>query len=166
MLPPSRTCPLLLTAIASLASSLTRPPSLKPPAHVPAQFVGTWRLVSFQGDSFSQRLKRGAHPTGYLYYDATGHMAAQIQPDRKRASWSQTQLPTPEQALDAVTGYAAYFGTFTVDEHAHTVTHHREGALNLDFVDYVRRYEFAGADRLILVPVDRPGNRLVWDRVR
>ena len=73
---------------------------------------------------------------------------------------------TAEQALDVVTGYAAYFGTYSVNEKAQTVTHHREGALNLDVVDYVRRYEFDGNGRLILVPVERPGNRLVWERVK
>jgi hypothetical protein len=99
-------------------------------------------------------------------YDATGNMAVQIQPDRRRPSWPQKQLPTAQQALDAVNGYAAYFGTYIVNEKDHTVTHHREGALNFDFVDYVRKYEFQGSDRLVLLPVDRLENRLVWERVK
>ena len=108
---------------------------------------------------------RGPHPTGLLIYDATGHMAAQIQPDRRRVSWPRVQRPTAEQALDAITGYTAYFGTYVVDEKARTITHHREGALNFDAVDYVRRYEFDSTGRLILVPVDRAETRLVWERV-
>src|SRR5205085_2958224 len=79
-------------------------------------FVGTWRLMLFEQDSAGALLRRGAHPTGYLYYDASGHMAAQIQPERKRASWPHTMAPTAEQALDAATGYIAYFGTYTVNE--------------------------------------------------
>jgi Lipocalin-like domain len=129
------------------------------------RLLGTWRLVGFQSDSFTVAA-RGARPTGLLIYDATGHMAVQIQPDRRRASWPQSQAPTPEQALDAVRGYTAYFGTYSVDERAHTITHHRDGALNLDFVDYVRRYEFDPNGRLILLPVDRPQSRLVWERVK
>jgi|SRR5690348_8507487 len=129
-------------------------------------FVGTWRLVLFEQDSAGALLRRGAHPTGYLYYDASGHMAAQIQPERQRASWAQTVAPTAEQALDAATGYIAYFGTYSVNEQSRIVTHHREGALNLDVVDYSRRYEFQGNDRLVLLPVGRPGVRLVWERVR
>ena len=128
------------------------------------RFIGTWRLVSIQGDSLSH-LARGDHPTGYIYYDATGHMAVQIQPDRKRPSWSSTKSLSGEEAVEALTGYTAYFGTYTVDPGARTVTHHREGALNLDVVDYVRRYQFEGADRIALMPVDRPGYRLVWERV-
>src|SRR2546425_11345877 len=46
-----------------------------------ARFIGTWRLVSFQGDYISHVQNRGAHPTGLIYYDATGHMAVQIQPE-------------------------------------------------------------------------------------
>jgi len=127
--------------------------------------VGTWRLVSFRSDSQTMA-SRGPRPTGLLIYDATGHMAVQIQPDRRRPSWPQRQLPTPEQAIEAVNGHAAYFGTYTVDERARTVTHHREGALNFDFVDYIRRYEFDASGRLILLPADRPDNRLVWERVK
>ena len=130
-----------------------------------AKLIGTWRLVAFTSDSASMAM-RGAKPTGLLIYDATGHMAAQIAPDRRRPSWPQKQLPTPQQALDAVTGYAAYFGTYKVDAKSHMVTHHREGALNLDLVDYVRKYEFQGTDRLVLLPAERPENRLVWERVK
>jgi hypothetical protein len=130
-----------------------------------ARLVGTWRLVSFQSDSQTMA-SRGQRPTGLLIYDATGHMAVQIQPDRRRASWPQRLLPAPAQALDAVNGYAAYFGTYTVDEKAHTVTHHREGALNFDVVDYVRRYDFDAKGQLVLLPVDRPENQLVWERVK
>lgn len=137
----------------------------KRPQSAQSRFVGTWRLVSFSSDSQTMA-NRGAHPVGLIIYDATGHMAVQIQPDRRRASWPQRSLPTPQQALDAVVGYTAYFGTYTIDEKAGTVTHHRQGALNFDLADYVRRYEFDSTGRLVLVPVDRPESRLVWERVK
>ena len=130
------------------------------------KFIGTWRLISIETDTLGRLARRGANPTGYIYYDATGHMAAQIQPDRKRPSWGSDKTPSGEEALEAVTGYVAYFGTFKVDPAARTVTHHREGALNFDVVDYVRRYEFLAGDQIALMPVDRPGYRLVWERVR
>ena len=135
--------------------------------HSDAQkFVGTWRLISIQVDSLGALARRGDHPNGYIYYDNTGHMAAQIQPDRKRPSWTAGKTPSGEEALEAITGYVAYFGTYKVDPAAHTVTHHREGALNFEVVDYVRRYEFLAGDRIALMPVDRPGYRLVWERVK
>ena len=130
-----------------------------------ARLIGTWRLVSIASDSATAAM-RGPHPTGLIIYDATGHMAVQIQPDRRRTSWPQGQAPTAQQAVDAAAGYTAYFGTYVINDQAHTVTHHREGALNFDFVDYVRRYEFQGTDRLVLQPVDRPESRLVWERIK
>jgi hypothetical protein len=152
-------------SVAPQASSDAQRQS-SPPSAIARRFIGTWRLVSIEGDS-GNILNRGPHPTGLIYYDATGHMAAQIMPDRPRPSWPQTQQrPTPDQARDAIVGYTAYFGTYVVDERAGTVTHHREGALNFDVVDYVRRYEFLSNDRLVLLPVDRPGTRLVWERIK
>lgn len=148
---------------AFLAFLLTVPGHAAVAQSAKAQFIGTWRLVSIQGDSASM-LNRGSRPTGYIYYDATGHMGVQIQPDRKRPSW-QSRTPTPDQVYEAARGYTAYFGTWSLDEKAGTVTHHREGAINLDVVDYVRRYSFNG-NRLSLAPVDRPGLVLVWERVR
>ena len=68
-------------------------------------------------------------------YDADGYMNVQIQPDRPRQAYSGT--PTAEQALEAIRGYTAYFGTYTIDENAQTVTHHREGKLDAGAVDYV-----------------------------
>jgi hypothetical protein len=150
---------------AVLALVIVRPAERANAQGVKSQFIGTWRLVAIQGDTAPSAGNRGGHPTGYIYYDATGHMAVQIQPDRKRASWSPTRSPTADEALDAVRGYTAYFGTWSVDEKAGTVTHHREGALNLGVLEYVRRYTFNG-DRLTLAPIDRPGLSLLWERVR
>jgi hypothetical protein len=124
------------------------------------RFIGSWRLVSIEG---TPNPNRGARPSGLIYYDATGHMAAQIMPDRPRPTW--TGSPTPEQAKDALTGYTAYFGTYTVDERARTVTHHREGSLVPGDVDFVRRYEFAAGGRLILTPVGST-TRLTWELIK
>jgi len=146
-----------------LALALVVPRQMADAQEVKSRFVGNWRLVSIQGDSVNGA-NRGGRPTGYIYYDATGHMAVQIQPDRKRPSWSG-RAGTQGELADAARGYTAYFGTWTVDEKARTVTHHREGALNLDVVDYVRNYTFNG-DRLTLAPVDRPGLSLLWERVK
>lgn len=154
---------LIVLTLALGSGALAQQPSKAPSA---ARFIGTWKLVAFHGDSASRIQRRGPHPTGLIYYDATGHMGVQIEPNRQRPSWPQTRLPTAQQALDAITGYTAYFGTYSIDEKAQTVTHHREGALNLDVVDYVRRFQFEGNDRLTLLPVDRPGVRLVWERIK
>lgn len=136
-------------------------------AEVAKRFVGTWRLVSLEVDG-QPSPNTGPHPTGLIYYDAAGNMAAQIHPDRPRPKWSGAQ-PTPEEARETVLGYIAYFGTYTIDERERTVTHHRTGALNPSWVEtprFVRRYEFIGDDRLVLVPVDNPRMRLTWERLK
>ena len=117
------------------------------------RFVGTWRLVSDVS-------------TGLMYYDSLGNMAAQVMPNRARPRYAGAQ-PTPEEAKDALTGYLAYFGTYSVDERAHTITHHRKANINPGQIndDAVRRYEFVSGDRVILRPVDS-GNPIVWERAR
>jgi len=129
------------------------------------RFIGTWQLVSSTSNNQTD-LNRGSHPTGLIYYDGTGHMAVQIMPDRVRPKYAGSE-PTPDEAKAAITGYTAYFGTYTIDERAHTVTHHRLGNINPSAaVDAVRRYEFGPGDRLILTPVENPTTQLTWERIK
>ncbi len=79
--------------------------------------------------------------------------------------------PTAQESHAALRTYWAYFGTYSVDEQAKTVTHHRTGSVNPGWwrhPDYVRAYEFLGADRVVLRPQApaRNGNELVWERLR
>lgn len=128
------------------------------------RFVGTWKLVSIES---TEAIPYGAHPVGIISYDFTGNMAVQIMPDRERPKWKQGESPTPEQAKETLMGYVAYFGTYTVDEKARTVSHHRKGSLTAAGVgvDLVRKYELVG-ERLILTPVENPSIHLTWERIR
>lgn len=103
------------------------------------RFIGTWRLVS---DT----------QTGLMIYDNLGNMAAQVMPNRVRPKYAGAQ-PTPDEAKQAITGYLAYFGTYTVDERARTIAHHRKANLNPGQIgdDAVRRYEFATPYRVAAV---------------
>jgi hypothetical protein len=124
-----------------------------PPSHDAPRFFGTWRLVS---DT----------TTGIMIYDSLGNMAAQVMPNRARRKYAATE-PTPDEAKDAITGYLAYFGTYSVDEQARTVTHHRKGSINPGQVGdaVVRAYVFESNDRLILTPAGST-NKIVWERAR
>jgi len=117
------------------------------------RFIGTWRIVS-------------DNSIGLMIYDAFGNMAAQVMPLRTRPKYAGTE-PTPDEAKSAITGYLAYFGTYTVDEREHTITHHRKGSINPGQIgeDAVRRYQFASDDRLILLPVESAA-RIIWERVK
>ena len=145
---------LLLVAHASFAQA---------PSGDAKKLVGTWRLVSITGSDLAPY--RGDKPTGLIYYDDKGNMAVQIMPNRPRGKYASS-LPTPDEAKDAVLGYTAYFGTYTVDEAKHTVTHHRTGNINPGALgDFVRRYEFLSADRMLLSPVESKAG-LTWERVK
>ena len=123
------------------------------PARDTPRFFGTWRLVS-------------ETQTGMMIYDSLGNMAAQVMPNRVRRKYAAAQ-PTPDEAKDAITGYLAYFGTYSVDEQAHIITHHRKGNINPGQVgdDVVRAYVFESNDRLVLTPAGST-NTIVWERAR
>src|SRR5258705_7862373 len=96
-------------------------------------------------------------------------MAVLIMP-KNRPQFAGAQ-PAPEEAQNAIRGYAAYYGPFTVHEKDGLVVHTRAGKLSPSGpVDYKRYYEFAG-NRLILIPADdgRPKDqetrRLLWERL-
>jgi hypothetical protein len=90
-------------------------------------------------------------------------MAAQIAPDR-RVPMAGPQ-PTADEAKASLADYVAYFGTYTIDERAGTITYHRQASVQPgELTDYVRNYEFAG-DRLILRPVGTK-QEVVWERFK
>jgi hypothetical protein len=163
-------------AFTILASqTAATPQALRQSPGVAARFIGTWALARYESNTPENREGRGENPIGVIYYDRTGHMAVQISPDRMRRVFSGPSSglfsgprPTPQEALDAISGYAAYFGTYTVDERAQTVTHKRIANLNPGGLgDFVRRYEFPTEDRLVLTPLeltDLRAVRLTWDR--
>ena len=130
--------------------------------HDAPRLVGAWRLVSVEGSKLAPY--RGEQPTGLLWYDARGNMAVQIMPDRKRSRYAG-ELPTAEEARDALLGYTAYFGTYQVDEKKRTITHQRTGNINPgNLGDFVRRYEFLSDDTIVLRPVESAAG-LTWERI-
>ena len=134
------------------------------------QIRGTWRLVSYERKEtpdapWTRRF--GDHPKGYIMYDGTGHMMVEFEkmPAPPKFASGDDWKPTPEEAQNVYLGYVAYFGTYTVDEQAHAVTHHVEGSLNPSYfgTDQVRPATLDG-DRLTLS--DGKTFRVVWERVR
>jgi hypothetical protein len=126
------------------------------------RLIGSWRHIGSTTDG-KPRAERGATPKGIIIYDAHGHMACQVAPDRDVPKAGDK--PTAEEAIAALDGHIAYFGTYSVDEQARTVTHHRHGSVQPgDKSDVVRGYEFVG-DRLILRPVGTK-TEVVWERIK
>ena len=136
----------------------------QPLSETAKRVVGAWRLVGTSSDG-KINPERGANPTGIIFYHENGHMAVQIQPDRARPKW-KARRPTPEEARETLFGYTAYFGTYSIDEKAQTITHVRTGGIEPGpLPDFVRCYEFTPEGRLILRPVESK-NELVWERIK
>ena len=149
---------LLVSALAAVPAGAQSPPQ----GEIAKRFFGAWRYVGTSIDG-KPRPGRGAEPKGIIYYDPSGAMAAQIAPDRRvRMAGPE---PTPEEAKAALADYVAYFGTYTIDEKAGTVIHHRQASLQPgDTGDFVRLYQFVG-DRLILRPPNSK-QEITWERIK
>ena len=112
--------------------------------------LGSWELQSrtvtgANGEAVADPVL-GAQPVGRLFYDGSGHMGLQMM--RQGRPQAITEPSRPEDAKNArvVLGYDAYFGTFTVDEAAGTVTHHVESSLFPEDLgkDFTRRFKVNG----------------------
>jgi len=123
-------------------------------------FIGVWRYVGTWGDG--DPANRGAHRKGFIFYTASGEMAAQVAPVRETKMAGAES--TDDETKSALADYVSYLGTYSVDEHAGTVTHHRQANVQPGpLSDVVRAYEFKG-DRLILRPVGTK-QEIVWERI-
>jgi hypothetical protein len=140
------------------------------------QLVGTWRLISrvvrLEDGTAVQDPNLGKTPLGYLIYDSSGHVAAQLMRlDRSTAIDCGASGPTSRENSQSINGYDAYFGTYTIDETRHTVTHHLEGALAAADVgkNLVREFQLSGDKLTIIVRTNSPKKKqirtLIWERV-
>ena len=122
------------------------------------KLIGAWRLAWLEEPAAEGKAAR-VERTGTLLYTRDGHMSVQI------------MAPTAESPAESGPvqyeqgGYEAYFGTFEVNEQAHTVTHHVEGALVRSLIgnDLTRVYRFS-ANQLVLTS-SRPDEHwtIAWE---
>jgi hypothetical protein len=161
---------LLLWSAANLAAQSQDDPAKR--------LVGVWRLVSVEGTSpvFNFVFDR---PRGIIIYDASGIVAVQQANLGDRRPFAKgPEAGTVEEKAAAFVSYGAYYGTWTLDAKAGTVTHHIEDGLNpaLRGRDNVRWFEFEGNDRVVLIATeDGKGGmvarkdatyKLTWERIK
>src|SRR5919198_4653653 len=158
---------------AATESSAPRENAAKPSAGsaLKDRFVGTWKLIDVEqrnakGEVIQPSSAAPGSRTGYLIYDPAGYVAVSIMPvGRKKYAGAQ---PTEDEAKAAITGYAAYFGTFTINESDSSITHRLQGSLNPGMAaDQKRFFELAGNRLTLKPPVSANGNqsRLTWERL-
>ena len=109
----------------------------------------------------------GDDPAGLLMYDAAGSVSAQLmRRNQPRFDDDDWRSATNVEKAAAWSGYFGYFGTYTVDEAAGTITHHIAGSWfpNLVGSEQVRRYSFDG-DTLSLYAETPWGHvTIVWEK--
>lgn len=135
-------------------------------ASLRSQLLGHWRLVATEQVREGEPAAPGASPVGTIVYTSDGHMLAQLTTTER-----DTVRPadaTPAQARE-LARYTAYFGTFTVDEAAGTVTHRRDGTFGPGERDFVRSIALTGNRLVLTTPttvVDgrRRFARITWER--
>ena len=125
--------------------------------------VGSWRLESWTLQDGSPRCsEEDGDASGQIIYSADGHMSAQLGCQEMDVS----DL-SPQAAGGAISiRHFSYYGGYTLDPAAQTVTHHVLGSSSTNFVgsDQVRSFVFEGPDRLVLSPGG--SQLLVWLRNR
>lgn len=126
---------------------------------VRAKLIGAWRLAWSEDQSKDGKPVR-LDETGIIMYTADGHMAVQI----------RTLKPNGAVGGGPVTyqqdGYEGYYGTYTVDEAAHTVTHHVEGALVKSLIgqNLTRAYQFEGKQLILHSSRADEHWKICWER--
>jgi hypothetical protein len=132
-------------------------------ADLAQKLVGTWRVVRFMDTDSSGKVTYpfGEKPRGYIVYDPTGHLSVQIMrmPARHVFAAGDDDKGTDAEVRAAYDGYAAYFGTYRVDEANSIVTHVVEGSLNPSYTgtDQPRPFKLDG-DVLVIQDRDKEGN--------
>jgi hypothetical protein len=171
----------LLFAVSALVWGLTPERNSHVEAQVDAPggaraLVGTWRLMSrvvtLEDGTAVQDPGLGKTPTGYLIYDSSGHVTAQMmKADRPMVIDCGIAGPAASDNSQSVNGYEAYFGTYAIDETNHTVTHHLEGALAAADVGKNLMREFHVTDDKLTIVVrtnlakGKQIRTLTWERV-
>lgn len=159
----------MLVLLMLLPSTLAPLAQAQSPAAV-ASLIGTWRVIAFEDrpSTGPSRFLFGTQPTGLLIYDATGHMSIQMMAGpRQKVTAADVERMTLEAAKATLfDGYAAYFGTYSVDAARSVVTHHVAGDLHGTYTggEQTRPYEIDG-NRLILRPRWTEGGQQ-WEGVR
>ena len=127
--------------------------------------VGSWHLESWTlADGRPRCSEEEGGVSGIIAYTSDGHMSAQLgcaEIDTRDSS----DLSSQAVAARLTRRHFSYYGRYTLDRSAQTVTHHVEGSSSIPFVgsDQVRAFVFEGPDRLVLTP-DGGSQRLVWAR--
>jgi hypothetical protein len=138
------------------------------------KLVGSWNLISFhiKNPSGLKAYPFGKDAQGRLIYEADGRMAVQLMnPIRPRVTSDDPLVTSEAEVRAAFGGYAAYYGTYSVNPDEKTIVHHIEAALLPNWVgtDQQRHFDFDGKQLTLNGSLLLGGVQgivsLVWERL-
>ena len=110
--------------------------------------IGAWHLVRIDAPGPDGKVASTPRPEGMLIYTRDGHMSVQLMYPKSANS------PDNEYVLG---GYEASFGSYSVNEAKHLVTHHVQGSVTRDLLvgkELPRVYQLTGDGHLIILSAD------------
>ena len=126
---------------------------------VKEKLIGAWRLAWEEEQGVDGKMNHIVDHQGTIVYTRDGHMSVQIMLPSDRARDVNNPVKYDQG------GYEAYYGTYEVNELAHTVTHHVQGSLVRALVgkDVTRVYRFA--DGQLILKSSRPDEHwtIAWE---
>jgi Lipocalin-like domain len=137
--------------------------------------VGRWRLLSCEAHTSSGEIPYplGQHVLGQLFYDVHGNVSAHVMRlDRATFASDDSGLGTDAEVRAAFEGHTSYFGTYSIDPSARTVTHHVAGASYPNWIGHeqIRYYRIDGSHLVLSTsPILFRGESLeyivTWERI-
>lgn len=106
------------------------------------KLIGAWHLASLEVPEADGKMNRVTDLKGMLLYTRDGHMSVQLMYPQSASGLTNDYVKN---------GYEASFGSYDVDEQAHTVTHHVQGSITEGLVgkDLPRAFQISDG-RLII----------------
>jgi hypothetical protein len=144
---------LAIVSIAQAQSAATgEPPSDR------ERLIGAWHLVRIESPGPDGKSVDLPQPTGMLIYTRDGHMSVQLMYPKSAGAISNEYV---------LNGYEASFGSYDLNETAHTLTHHVQGSVTGDLLvgkSLTRAYKFTQDGRLTIRST-RPDEHwfVVWE---
>jgi Lipocalin-like domain len=122
------------------------------------RFIGAWRLAWLEEEGADGNVHK-ADCTGLLVYTADGHMSVQVMYREPQAASAAGSVQYSQG------GYEASYGTYSVDEGAHTFNYHVEGALVRTLIgkDLTRVYEFSGGQLIVKSSSPNEHWKVAWE---
>ena len=122
------------------------------------RLIGAWRLAWLEEQGADGKPHR-VDCSGLLVYTRDGHMSVQVMERNP-----QVGMPAGPVRY-AQGGYEASFGTYEIDERAHSFTYHVEGALVRTLIGkgLTRVYDFSGKQLIVKSSSPDEHWRVVWE---